>query len=64
MTYAYVKCFLPAQWLFDALEEWKRYYYNNRVEGPLLQAGRALYHLGHIALAIQVRLLYAAAGSE
>jgi len=52
-----------SQWLRQSLESWKTYYYEGDNDMPLVQAGRTLYHLGHISLAVNVRVLFTAAGS-
>jgi hypothetical protein len=50
--------------LEDALADWHTEYYNYGENGPLTEAGQALYHLGMIALNAHLRELYTAAGSK
>lgn len=53
------------QWLLGALDVWSSHYYNSGSNADeVMRSGRVLYHLGHIALRVDVRQLYAAAGSE
>lgn len=52
------------KWLEGALDVWRKEYYGDNQHDCLSQAGRALYHLGYIALNTNLRDLYAASGSE
>lgn len=52
------------QWLREALDYWKSWYYNARTVSPMLQSGRILYHLGHVALSANAKTLFIAAGSK
>jgi len=52
------------RWLEDALDAWRDEYYDHRDRSPMSISGKVLYHLGHIALRVHLRDLYAASGSE
>jgi hypothetical protein len=52
------------RWLEDALDAWRDEYYDARDHSTLSVSGKVLYHLGHIALRIHLRDLYAVSGSE
>lgn len=52
------------RWLEDALDRWRDEYYDEDSYGPFSIAGKTLYHLGHIALRVHLRDLYAVAGGK
>jgi hypothetical protein len=52
------------QWLRQSLESWRTYYHDGDEADPMVRAGQVLYHVGHIALAVNIRVLFTAAGSE
>lgn len=54
-----------SQWLKDALEIWRENYYDR---SPIItangEAGKIMYHLGHISLSVYINTLYTAVGSK
>lgn len=50
------------EWLTEALQSWNKHYYV--AESLHGQAGKLLYHLGHVSLYVYVGGLYDAIGSE
>jgi hypothetical protein len=52
------------QWLRQSLESWRTHYHDGDEADPMVRAGQVLYHVGHIALAVNIRVLFTAAGSE
>jgi hypothetical protein len=53
------------QWLKDALDIWRDNYYDR---SPVItangEAGKIMYHLGHISLSVYINTLYTAVGSK
>ncbi|KAI5451120.1 hypothetical protein NCC49_001996 [Naganishia albida] len=53
------------QWLKDALEIWRENYYDR---SPIItangEAGKIMYHLGHISLSVYINTLYTAVGKR
>ncbi|KAH8077061.1 fungal-specific transcription factor domain-containing protein [Filobasidium floriforme] len=50
------------KWLRQSLESWRTHYHNGDEADPMVRAGQVLYHVGHIALAVNIRVLFTAAG--
>jgi hypothetical protein len=53
-----------SQWLRDSLDNWKAEYYTLHPESQIMMTARAMYHLGHVSLSVDLYTLYLATGSK